>query len=877
MLAVVRVITDLKQTVERLKKIKEVFLNFGPDPADNIERLTSLCGGLLGADSALYNRLIDDELRSCGQWNVPSDFNPVDKAEGHICYDVVRQGADDALVIHNLPESQYAKTDPSISKYDLHTYMGRAVKFGGNYVGSLCVLYQRDYEPSEEDKRIMGIIASAIGVEEERKSTSDTSLLSQFSIEHAGDVILWVNSASEILYVNEKACQSLGYSREELLRMTVSDIDPEFPPEKWPYHWAELKEKRSFIFESKHQRRDGTVFPVEVNVNYIEFHGEEYNCAFIRDITERKIQEKNILKRDYQLEILSRTSQHINAVLDVPVILRTLVEGAIELVDAEGGMAGLVKGEKMVFSEYTRDGKFEPIDFAFGLERGVPGLVAKTMKPYLSNDAAHDSHVIPEKQKRFNMHNIISVPIIGSKGGLLGCLEVHNKREDELFNTEDAYALQGLAASAATALENAHMVAEIKRAHKELEALNEELLKSNKKLNKLVVKDTQTGLYNHHYLIDVVEAEFYRARRYGHRLAVVMFDIDYFKSINDVYGHEFGDMILKQFASHLRSMVRRYDVVVRYSGEEFVIVSPGLDRSKAFMMAQRLLDAVNLYNFGDVKHVIKLKMSAAVAAYPDEKIVKGMDLIAVAEKILLKAKEAGGNRVSTSMDMEALPGAAGAEIETADVKKLKEKIENLTRQGRENLIESIFALAKTIELKDHHTGEHVERTVYFSIEIARVLNLPPEDIENIRQASILHDLGKVGISDKILFKKGKLTKREFEEIKQHPQIAADIIRPIQFMHDLIPLVLYHHERWDGKGYPAGLKGDEIPIGARIIAVSDVYQALTSNRPYRRAFSRKDALKIIEEGAGTQFDPAIVKIFMGIVARENKKNVKRKKR
>ena len=877
LLAVVRDVTERKQTEERLKKINEVFLDFSPDPAENMGRLTSLCGELLGADSALYNRLIDNELHSCGQWNVPPDFKPVDKAEGHICYDVVRHGSDEAVIVHDLPNSRYANTDPNISKYNLRTYIGRAVKFGGNYVGALCVLYQRDYDPTEEDKRILGIIASAIGVEEERKSTSDASLLSQFSIEHAGDAILWVNSASEILYVNEEACKSLGYSREELLRMKVSDIDPEFPSEKWPYHWAELKERRSFIFESKHRRRDGEVFPVEVNANYIEFREGEYNCAFIRDITERKKQEKYILKRDYQLEILSRTSQHINAVLEVPVILRTLVEGAMELVDAEGGMAGLVKGDKMIFTEYTSEGRFEPIDFAFGLEQGVPGLVARTMKPYLSNDAAHDSHVIPEKQKRFNINNIISVPIIGSKGALLGCLEVHNKREDELFNTEDAYALQGLAASAATALENAHMVAEVKRAHKELEALNEEILKSNKKLNKLVVKDTHTGLYNHHYLIDVVEAEFYRARRYGHRLAVVMFDIDYFKSINDVYGHEFGDMILKQFASYLKSMVRRYDVVVRYGGEEFVIVSPGLDRQRAFMMAQRLLDAVNLYNFGDAKRAVKLKLSAAVAAYPDEKIVKGMDLVAIAEKILLRAKESGGNRVCSSIDMETRPVVAGADLEPSDVRKLKEKIENLTRRGRENLVESIFALAKTIELKDHHTGEHVEKTVYFSTEIARALNLMPEDIENIRQASILHDLGKIGISDKILFKKGKLSRREFEEIKKHPQIAADIIRPIQFMHDLIPLVLYHHERWDGKGYPGGLKSQEIPIGARIIAVSDVYQALTSKRPYRKSFSKKEALRIIQEGSGKQFDPEIVKRFMAIVEKKNGKKMKRRKR
>ena len=155
----------------------------------------------------------------------------------------------------------------------------------------------------------------------------------------------------------------------------------------------------------------------------------------------------------------------------------------------------------------------------------------------------------------------------------------------------------------------------------------------------------------------------------------------------------------------------------------------------------------------------------------------------------------------------------------------------------------------------------MESTVRYATAIAKALDLAPEELENVRQAAVLHDLGKVGISDKILHKRSKLTDREFDEIKKHPQIAADIIRPIQFMHDIVPLVLYHHERWDGKGYPAGLKAEEIPIGARIIAIADVYQALTSNRPYRKAFSKKKALQIIKEGAGTQFDARIVDLFI----------------
>jgi HD-GYP domain-containing protein (c-di-GMP phosphodiesterase class II) len=166
-------------------------------------------------------------------------------------------------------------------------------------------------------------------------------------------------------------------------------------------------------------------------------------------------------------------------------------------------------------------------------------------------------------------------------------------------------------------------------------------------------------------------------------------------------------------------------------------------------------------------------------------------------------------------------------------------------------------------MKDHCTGEHVERTVYIANKIAEALGLTKDEVLRIKQAAILHDLGKVGISEQILQKPSKLTKKEFKEIQRHPQIGVDIIRPIHLLHDVVPLIMYHHERWDGKGYPEGLKGEEIPVGARIIALADTYQALTSNRPYRKAFSKKEAMKIIERLAGSQFEPKITETFLNI--------------
>lgn len=868
LLAIVRDINDRKQTEERLARINEVFLNFGADPLGNINRLTALSGELLGADCALYNRLENDMLFSCGQWNVPEGFNLKDKAAGHICYDVIRKGADEILVVRNLQQTEYAKTDPNVARYKLETYVGCPVKFGGNYIGSLCVVYQRDFIPTDEDKRIIGIIASAIGVEEERKEAESISHLAQFSIERAADAIFWVGPDAHILYVNNRTCDSLGYSNEELLSMSIPDIDPNFPPERWLSHWAELKERGHFTLETTHRRKDGTTFPAEVTVNYMELEGEEYNFAFSRDISDRRKSEAELMRRDYQLEVLSRTSQHINAVLEIPVIMRTLVAAAMELVDGTAGASGLLVAGKIKFTEYNKDGISHPVDFTFEQGEHVPGSLIKTLKPYISNDVGHDTHILEEKKKAFDLHSMVCIPILSGKGIVLGCFEIYNKKDSNPFDAQDVFMLQGLAATSAVALENAQMLTELKIAEKKRGQLNKELEKSNRRLKKMALKDVQTGLYNHHYLSDVIEAEFHRARRYGHSLSAIMLDIDYFKSVNDVYGHDFGDMVLKQLASNLKRMVRRYDIVIRFGGEEFIIISPGIDRPKAIVMAQRLLDAINLYNFGDEQHVIRLKLSMSVSSYPETRISRGIDLINAAEKILGKVKEGGGNKIFSVSDVRKGKFAiSDRRAEPEDIRFLKDKIEKLTSRGRQNLIESIIALAKTIELKDHYTGEHVESTVRYSTAIAKYLDLAPDEIENIRQASVLHDLGKIGISDRILHKKSKLTKGEFNEIKKHPQIAADIIRPIQFMHDIIPLVLYHHERWDGKGYPAGLKGEEIPVGARIIAVADVYQALTSDRPYRKAFSKIDALGVIKKGSGAQFEPRVVDVFFKVLKKE----------
>ena len=389
-----------------------------------------------------------------------------------------------------------------------------------------------------------------------------------------------------------------------------------------------------------------------------------------------------------------------------------------------------------------------------------------------------------------------------------------------------------------------------------------------KRLKEISLKDPLTGLYNYRYLKDRLSAELKRAKRYILPLSVIMLDIDYFKSVNDVYGHQYGDIILKEFAGCLTDFSRANDIVVRYGGEEFLLLLSDISKEGAVMLGNRLLRTLNKNIFDPEGKRIKIKVSLGLSSFPEDGADTETGLLNLADQALQAAKEMGGNRISTSRgfgkgNLESIVNKGGK----PGVYRLKGKLSKMTDRGNQTLLESVNAFARTMEAKDYYTSSHSESMVSIVTEIGRKLEFPDMEIENLTQAVILHDLGKIGVPDRILHKKGKLTAKEYEKIKKHPQIGAEIIRSIHFLSDVVPMVLCHHERFDGLGYSSGLRGEEIPLGARIISVADVYQALTSDRPYRKAYAKKDALNIIKKGSGTQFDPKIVKVFLSIMRKK----------
>ena len=197
---------------------------------------------------------------------------------------------------------------------------------------------------------------------------------------------------------------------------------------------------------------------------------------------------------------------------------------------------------------------------------------------------------------------------------------------------------------------------------------------------------------------------------------------------------------------------------------------------------------------------------------------------------------------------------------------LEKKVKEQTDLINSMYVRSIDALIKALEAKDLYTRGHSQRVTIYSVAIAREMGLPADEIENLRRAAMLHDLGKIGVREVVLNKPGRLTGEEFEEIVRHPETATRILEPIPFFQPLLPAILHHHERFDGRGYPAGLAGDRIPLPSRIMAVADTFDAMTSTRAYRDALPVPEANAEIRRCAGAQFDPAIVPFFLACQSR-----------
>ncbi len=392
------------------------------------------------------------------------------------------------------------------------------------------------------------------------------------------------------------------------------------------------------------------------------------------------------------------------------------------------------------------------------------------------------------------------------------------------------------------------------------------ILDRDKKIEKISLIDPSIDCYNWRYFLQRTQEELNRARRYLYSVSFVAIDIDNFRQLNEIYGVKLADSVIKKLVDILRGSLRKEDVFCRWREDDFFVILPHSKNRGAQELALRIKDRISLNKIKYKKLSLSIKASIGVVSFPEDNIFNVRDVVAALNRCLIQAKRKGGNAVLSY----STPQHSSLHGKKADADELRGKIEKMNVLLARDLMEMIYAFARTIEAKDSYTGKHVECTATIAQKIAKNLNLSKDEVENIKHGAVLHDLGKIGIGEGILTKKGPLNVKERGIIKTHPSIAAEILHEIHALRGAIPCILYHHERFDGKGYPLELKGDQIPLGARIIAVADVYQALISDRPYRKAYSIKKAVEIIKNEVGKYFDPKIVKIFLEVIDEINVK-------
>ncbi len=379
---------------------------------------------------------------------------------------------------------------------------------------------------------------------------------------------------------------------------------------------------------------------------------------------------------------------------------------------------------------------------------------------------------------------------------------------------------------------------------KQMEAVTEQLLSQTKHLLAKAVeqadRDPLTGLLNHRTFHKRLEQEANRARREQSPLAIAMMDLDNFKFFNDAYGHSVGDDVLRQVTGALLAACRPEDTLARFGGDEFALLMPGLDAEAAVRQADHLVAALNGVGYcpPGYQSILPLTLSIGIAIFPDDGAER-LDALAAADARLIRVKTGGTGSGELTEHLRAHLACTMADFAMLN------------------------ALVTAVDNKDRYTRRHSEDVMAYSFQIAHELGLDEKTRNQILLAALLHDVGKIGVPDRVLRKPGSLTPEEFGALQQHPMMGAIIVGAVPGFEETLDAIRHHHERWDGQGYPFGLKGAETPLPARLMAVADAFSAMTTDRPYRKGMSASEAIALLQSGAGTQWDPDCVEAFLSV--------------
>lgn len=547
----------------------------------------------------------------------------------------------------------------------------------------------------------------------------------------------------------------------------------------------------------------------------------EHVTAQVAVSMEKEYFHEQLREQDKEITLINRLTTIITSSVDIQGIFESFARELKEVVDFDWAAIGLVDGDELSVSALS-----STVGSPWQREERIPIRGTATEWVCRERKSAYEAdlgryHRFPtgEQYLKQGIRSVVYLPL-SIKDEVIGSLILASLKPNA-YSHRQIRLLEQVALQIATPIEIGQLYARVEQRSR---------------------TDELTGLFNRRHFEERLKEEIGRHSRYGDVFSLLLLDLDNFKTYNDIYGHPAGDTLLNQIGQIIKGSVRSVDQAFRYGGDEFAVILPQAAMDDAYVVAERV--RVQIAKEMEEKESA-VTCSIGVASYPADGMLSG-ELVTVADTALYYAKRPGGNRVYPSSRI------------------LSEPVDDAGTYTRHNDLSAVYALVSTVEAKDPYTYGHSRKVNTYAVALAEAIRLPPEEVSRVSTAALLHDIGKIGVPDKVLNKKGELNEEDWEAIKSHPRLGATIVGNIPNLAPCVSTILHHHERWDGTGYPQRLKGEQISVQARILAIADSFDAMISARPQRSPLSIEEAIKELRQGAGTQFDPKLVEVFIGVV-------------
>jgi len=540
---------------------------------------------------------------------------------------------------------------------------------------------------------------------------------------------------------------------------------------------------------------------------------------------EKEYLREQLREREVELSVINNSSAIITSSFDIQEIYGSFIEELKKVVDVSWASIVLVDESGLCCVAVSSvEGSAYQVGEKLPMHGTGTGWVVTHKKSLVELDLSKEMKFSTGQNfYEQGMRSTVYLPLM-AKGKAIGSL-ILASRQPNAYSQQHLLLLEQLASQIAIPLENSRLYAKA-----EEEARIDEL----------------TGLLNRRSLDEMIDTEINRHSRYGGVFSLAILDLDSFKTFNDTKGHLAGDNLLGQVGYIIRSAIRGTDQAFRYGGDEFAILLPHTNIEDAIQVTERVRASIaSDLDTGD----IKVTASIGLASWPEDGI-SHTDIIASADLTLYRAKWSGGNRSYCASGTMSPLYFAEPDI----------NIENSHDNETVNIIHN---LAETVDIRSHQARNHSKKVTEYALALGKALNMETSAMRKLEICALLHDVGKIGISDDILNKPCELMAEEWEIVKGHPQLGATIVGHVPQLAACAVGIRHHHEWYDGSGYPDGLKGDDIPLESRILAIADAFTAMMSERSYTSTLNRTNALEELKRGAGKQFDPYLVEKFLSI--------------